>query len=127
MAYTDIDILQEEADQSRILRSTVDYTIGAQSIQATSEAYRHAWSRRTNGLQIFTLTGWPAMRPDSKVWMTVTEAKVLGDATAGAHLGDAVFTIHNIVPQSGQIQFRANIAFGQPLPVITDFWVIHFT
>ncbi|GGT00465.1 hypothetical protein [Streptomyces violaceus] len=126
MTYADIETLQEEVDQSRILRRTVDYAVGDESIQATSDAYRHAWPRKLNGMLILTLNNWPEMRPDSKVWMSATEANALGDATAGGFMGDAVFTVHNIVPQNGKIQFRLNIAFGQPLPLIVDFWVIHF-
>ncbi|WP_030684149.1 hypothetical protein [Streptomyces cellulosae] len=126
MTYADIETLQEEVDQSRILRRTVDHTVGDGIIQATSEAYRHAWPRKLNGSLILTLNNWSGMRPDSKVWVSATEAKVLGDATAGGFMGDAVFTVHNIVPLDGKIQFRVNIAFGQPLALITDFWVIHF-
>jgi hypothetical protein len=126
VTYADIETLQEEVDQSRILRRTVDYTVGDGIIQATSDAYRHAWPRKLNGSLILTLNNWSGMRPDSKVWVSATEAKVLGDATAGGFMGDAVFTVHNIVPLDGKIQFRLNIAFGQPLPLITDFWVIHF-
>ncbi|MGP4001344.1 hypothetical protein [Streptomyces sp. 8N706] len=127
MTYTDMEVLEEEVDQSKILRTTADYTIGGQSVRSTTESYRHAWPNRTNGVRIFRLGGWPEMRPDSKVWIAATQALVLGDGTAGGHLGDAVFTVHNIVPENGQVRFRLNIAWGEPLPVITDFWVIHFT
>ncbi|QKV91799.1 hypothetical protein HUT19_08635 [Streptomyces sp. NA02950] len=125
--YTDIELQTEEVDQSRIMRSSVSYAVGDRGgLESTSEAYRHPWTFKRRGMGDYLLTGWPEMRPDSKAWLAAGEAIVLGDATAGSFLGLAPFTVHNVVPESGQIRFRLNIEWPDPLAILIDFWVIHF-
>ncbi|MFE0453071.1 hypothetical protein ACFW2D_17655 [Streptomyces sp. NPDC058914] len=128
MAYdVDIEVQEETVDASKIIRTLGTFATQDQVPRVLAqESYRHAFSQKRRGFVDWGLTDWPGMLPDSKVWCAAAEATVLGDPVAGPVLGGATFTMNQVVPMIGRIKFRLFIQSSEPVPLLMDFWVIHF-
>jgi hypothetical protein len=127
MADVDIELQEEKVDASRIIRTFGTFAPQDQIPRVLAqESYRHAFAQKRRGFVDWGLTDWSEMRPDSMVWCAAAEATVLGDPVAGPVLGGATFTMHNVVPMIGRIKFRLFIQSSEPVPLLVDFWVVHF-
>ena len=76
-----------------------------------------------NGIVTFTAT-LRGVRPDWNVFVAMSEAEVLGDATAGPRFGSARFTVNNVAPLFDKIVVRGTIEWDSPLAVIMDFLIV---
>ena len=84
---------------------------------------RAAFPNRVKGVVTFT-ANLPGCLPDWNVFVAMSEAEVLGDATAGPRFGGARFTVNNVAPLKDKILVRGTIEWDAPLAVIMDFLIV---
>ena len=79
--------------------------------------------RNKQGRNKFTLRN-PNISRNSVVHIAVSEATSLAEGTFtpvfSRFVGDANFTVHNISPSDGLVEFVVTIDFPSPLNVVTD-------
>jgi hypothetical protein len=90
---------------------------------AAPEVYRHSWGR-WNGVVTLNLGNWPEVKPDSLMFVSAGEGKVDGDPTAGKVMGDARFTVNNVVPEDGNVIVRVTIDWEEPLVLFVDYLLV---
>ena len=66
----------------------------------------------------------PNIRPDSVVHISVSEATNLDQSTLSPvfsrFVGDATYTVNNIAPSNGFVDFVVTVDFPSPLNLVTD-------
>jgi hypothetical protein len=114
--YEEEVVVQQEANREQIRR--LEFT-GDERF-AAPEVYRHSWGR-WRGVVTLNLGNWPEIKPDSLMFASAGEGKVDGDPTAGKFMGNAKFTVNNVVPEDGNVIVRVTIDFDQPLVLFIDY------
>jgi hypothetical protein len=110
------EVVQQEANREQIRR----LEFARDERFAAPEVYRHSWGRR-RGVVTLTLGNWPEIKPDSLMFASAGEGLVDGDPTAGKFMGNAKFTVNNVVPEDGSVIVRVTIDFDQPLVLFIDY------
>jgi hypothetical protein len=111
---------------------TVENTVDIAPFDATTRdannmngafSRRVAFPNRVNGIATFTVN-MQGVRPDWNVFVAMSEAEVLGDATAGPRFASARFTVNNVAPLFDRILVRGTIEWDSPLAVIMDLLIV---
>jgi hypothetical protein len=58
------------------------------------------------------------------MFVSAGEGKVDGDPTAGKFMGDARFTVNNVVPEDGNVIVRVTIDWEDPLVLFVDYLLV---
>ncbi|HWQ96047.1 MAG TPA: hypothetical protein VN368_01620 [Candidatus Methylomirabilis sp.] len=82
--------------------------------------YRHDWGNK-KGLWKLNLTS-NAINCNSRVFVSATE---FGGGEQCAWMGDAAYTVHNVVPYNGGVNVRVNIGWDSPIRVRLDYLIIN--
>jgi hypothetical protein len=115
------EVVVQEANREQI-RRTLE-SAGEEQRFAAPEVYRHSWGRR-NGVVTLNLTNWPEIKPDSLMFASAGEGIVDGDPTAGKFMGDARFTVNNVVPENGNVVVRVTIDWEEPIVLFVDYLLV---
>ena len=119
--YQEEEVVEQEANREQIRR--IFDSAGDDQRFAAPEVYRHSWGRR-NGVVTLNLSNWPEVKPDSLMFASVGEGIVDGDPTAGKFMGDARFTVNNVVPEDGNIRIRVTIDWEEPIVLFVDYMLV---
>lgn len=76
-------------------------------------AYR-AYFGKYKGTLVYRLN-WSVIKKTSHVFVEATEG----------HMGNATYTIHNVVPQDGYVLVRLTVDWASPIDVYIDYLVIN--
>lgn len=76
-------------------------------------AYR-AYFGKYKGTLVYRLN-WSIITKNSHVFVEATEG----------HMGDASYTVHNVVPQDGYVLVRLTVNWSSPIDVYIDYLVIN--
>ncbi len=85
----------------------------------TGAALRYSGWESRHGWQTYDFN-WSAIRANSHVFVSVSEVTNNGDR----FLGLAHYTVHNIAPHDGRVEFVLFIDWGSNVRVSTDILVI---
>jgi hypothetical protein len=64
---------------------------------------------------------WDLIHADSHVYISTSEV----DNAGNRFNGSAVFTVQNIIPKEGRVEFRVFIGWDSPIRISTDILVIN--
>ncbi len=103
--------LEAEVDETQVVKVAAGPEEAI--ISGTMLAYRHNWGAM-NGVRVLRLN-WAEIMPDSLVLASVSE---------GGMMGDAHFILYNVVPRSGGVDIRVNVAWGSPIALRVDYFAI---
>jgi hypothetical protein len=119
--YQEEEVVEQEANREQIRR--IFDSAGDDQRFAAPEVYRHSWGR-LNGVVTLNLSNWPEVKPDSLMFASVGEGIVDGDPTAGKFMGDARFTVNNVVPEDGNIRIGVTIDWEEPIVLFVDYMLV---
>ena len=87
---------------------------------------RYYWGKR-NGIVRYDFA-WNQVTHDSVVLISASEGKPpISTAAPDRYVGDAVFTVLNIAPYDGGVEFGVRIDWDDPLDLWTDITVFDRT
>lgn len=106
----------------KLFSSTTQTTGGAitqSSFQGDGFTYRADFGN-WNGDGIFTLN-WSPINRNSRVFVSIGEC----DPAGGKFIGGAKYTLYNVAPNNGSVQFWANIGWSYPIRVCADYLIVN--
>ena len=90
-----------------------------------TRAFRVDWGRLGRARWTLPLINVAGVVPDTLVFASVGEGRLLGDTTAGKFIGDAPLTVQNVAtPDRGKIDVRVFVDFDSPIVIQVDYLVV---
>ena len=95
------------------------------SLPGGTRAFRVDWGRLGRARWLLPLINVGSVAPDTMVFASVGEGRVLGDTTAGKFIGAAPLTVQNVAtPDIGKIDVRVFVDFDSPIVIQVDYLVV---
>ena len=89
-----------------------------------ARAFRIDWGRLGRGRWILPANVGDVV-PDTRVFASVGEGRVLGDTTAGKFIGDADLTVQMVTtPDRGKVDVQVLVDFDVPIVCQVDYLIV---
>jgi hypothetical protein len=120
LAHEETQEVNEQEVRSFSFGAAAGAGVTPSDLSGTGFTYRHDWGDRNHG-QRLTLSPWPAVTANSRVFVSIGE----GAAGGGKHLGAAKYTLFNVAPANGSVGIWLDIDWTSPLRLVVDYLVIN--